>query len=142
MLFPPSAQPRQHPVSDVGPHCRKQHAPLVNCDMHSWWLQMVQMPSACDSAVSMGAKRALVSLGLDVNKASCQMTLMFKDVEETFLPAFRAPYISSGQVALARFVWFLCPHPCCPPSPHRKAGEVTFQHPPEFLLTFLGVFVT
>lgn len=32
--------------------------------------------------------------------------------------------------------------PSLPTESHRRAGEVNFQQPPEFLLTFLGVFVT
>ena len=39
------------------------------------------------------------------------------------------------------FVWLSSPTPLLPTEPYRKAGEVNFQHPPEFLLTFLGVLL-
>ena len=39
------------------------------------------------------------------------------------------------------FGWLSTPTPLLPTEPYRKAGEVNFQHPPEFLLTFLGVLL-
>lgn len=102
----------------------------------------VHSPTVCNFAISMGPNRPLASWGLEMDKANCWMTLRFTDVEETFLPAFTAPCISCGQVAFAWFVWLSSPTPLLPTEHHRKAGEVNFQQPPEFLLTFLGVFVT
>lgn len=118
--------------------------------MHRWWtatvcsqwLLKLHSPTVCNFAISMGSNRPLASWGLEMDKANCWMTLRFTDVEETFLPAFTAPCISCGQVTFAWFVWLSSPTPLLPTEHHRKAGEVNFQQPPEFLLTFLGVFVT
>lgn len=40
-----------------------------------------------------------------------------------------------------KVVWLSSPPPSVPTKSHRQAGEVNFQQPPEFLLTFLGVFL-
>lgn len=51
-----------------------------------------------------------------------------------------APCVSGGPVGFC-VVCLSQPTPWLPTEPHRQAGEVNFQQPPEFLLTFLGVFV-
>lgn len=51
-----------------------------------------------------------------------------------------APCASSGPVGFC-VVCLSQPTPWLPTELHREAGEVNFQQPPEFLLTFFGVFV-
>lgn len=53
-----------------------------------------------------------------------------------------ALYISCGQVVLASSWVSLSATWSLPTESHRKAEEVNFQQPPEFLLTFFGVFIT
>lgn len=105
--------------------------------MHSQWPQVVHLPTVCYSAVSTGPKKSLASPGLEKNRANCQKTLRFTDMEETSFPAFSALYTSCGWAA---FLWglFGClrPLPCCPPSLTERQGKWISSSPLSFCWPF------
>lgn len=101
---------------------------------------MVHLPTISNTAVSTGPGRS-GHLGVERKQADGQMTLSFTRSERNFptsCAAFSAPDSLLHEACLVVFAHFLVPDYRA----LQKGGEVNFQRPPEFLMTFLGVSVT
>lgn len=126
-------QPGRHPVGErsqaagSGPHRRGA----------------ARVPRSFRRCTLQGA-RAQVSGQPGLGKEQeLSVTLRLSDVEETVCSALAALSVAGGLLACCgESAWLSSPTPLLPTEPHRQAGEVNFQQPPEFLMTFLGVFVT